>query len=167
MAKEHSKMKLQSASRKEISRIALGTLVCDGILVAGLFLLSQFGIGKFDLFRILLGAACGSVIAVLNFTILCLTVQAAVEMENKRKMKAKFQLSYNIRLVLQAGWVVACFAIPQIHFVAGAAPILFPNVVIFYLQSKNKLFPPSENSPAPISDPDEDEGEDRLESFEV
>ena len=48
---------------------------------------------------------------------------------------------------------------------AGAAPILFPNVVIFYLQSKNKLFPPSEN-PAPAII-DEDEGEDKLESFEV
>ena len=158
-------MKLQSASRKEITRIAFGTLVCDGIMVAGLFLLSQFGIGKFDLVRILLSAVCGSVVAVINFTVLCLTVQAAVEMENKRKMKAKFQLSYNIRLGLQAAWVVACFAIPQIHFVAGAAPILFPNVVIFYLQSKNKLFPPSENPPASI--PDDDEGEDRLESFEI
>ena len=158
-------MKLQSASRKEIIRIALGTLVCDGIMIAGLFLLSQFEIGKFDLPRILLGAACGSVVAVINFAILCLTVQAAVEMENKRKMKAKFQLSYNIRLGLQAAWVVACFALPQIHFIAGAAPILFPNVVIFYLQSKNKLFPPSENPSAPQSV--EDDGEDRLESFEV
>ena len=158
-------MKLQSASRKELTRIALGTLVCDGIMVAGLFLLSQFGIGKFTLSKILLGAACGSVVAVLNFAILCLTVQAAVEMENKRKMKAKFQLSYNIRLGLQAAWVVACFAIPQIHFVAGAAPILFPNVVIFYLQSKNKLFPPSESSSG--SRMMDDNEEDTLESFEV
>ena len=158
-------MKLQRASRKEITRIALGTLVCDGIMVAGLFLLSQFDIGRFDLPRILLGAVCGSVVAVINFAILCLTVQAAVEMENKRKMKAKFQRSYTIRMILQAGWVVACFAVPQIHFIAGAAPILFPNVVIFYLQSKNKLFPPGENPPSPL--PDEDEGEDRLESFEV
>ena len=159
-------MKLQSASRKEIRRIALGTLVCDGIMIAGLFLLSQFGMGTFDLPRILLGAVCGSIIAVLNFAILCYTVQSAVGIENKRKMKAKFQLSYNIRLVLQAGWVVACFAIPQIHFVAGAAPILFPNVVIFYLQSKNKLFDPGETaaSPAPVL---EEEPEDRLESFEV
>jgi len=159
-------MKLQPASRKEIRRIALGTLVCDGIMIAGLFLLSQFDMGKFDLPRILLGAVCGSIIAVLNFTILCLTVQLAAEMSNQRKMKAKFQLSYNIRLILQAGWVVACFAVPQIHFVAGAAPILFPNVVIFYLQSKNKLFDPSENpsAPAPIA---EDEPEDRLESFEA
>ncbi len=159
-------MKLQSASRKEITRISLGTLVCDGIMIAGLFLLDQFGIGKFDLLRILLGAACGSIIAVLNFAILCYTVQSAVGIENQRKMKAKFQLSYNIRLALQAGWVVACFAIPQIHFVAGAAPILFPNVVIFYLQSKNKLFDPSEKpaSPAPVT---EEEPEDRLESFEA
>ena len=159
-------MKLQSASRKEIRRIALGTLACDGIMIAGLFLLSQFDIGTFDLPRILLGALCGSVIAIVNFAILCYTVQAAVGIENQRKMKAKFQLSYNIRLVLQAGWVVACFAIPQIHFVAGAAPILFPNVVIFYLQSKNRLFDPSEKaaSSAPAT---QEEPEDRLESFEA
>lgn len=158
-------MKLQSASRKEIKRIALGTLVCDGIMVAGLFLLSQFGISTFDLKRILLGAACGSVIAIINFTILCLTVQSAVEIENKRKMKARFQLSYNIRLFLQALWVVAAFLIPQIHFVAGAAPVLFPNVVLIYLQSNNKLIPSGERTPAPIGD--EEEPEDHLGSFEV
>ena len=45
-------MKLQPASRKEITRITIGTLVCDGIMIAGLFLLSQFGIGQFDFFRI-------------------------------------------------------------------------------------------------------------------
>ena len=158
-------MKLQSASRKEIKRIALGTLACDVLMIAGLFLLSQFGIGTFTFGRILLGAACGSIIAVINFAILCLTVQSAVEIETKRKMKQRFQLSYNIRLILQAAWVVACFVIPQIHFVAGAAPILFPNVVIFYLQYKGRLMPSGEGaSSAPLSD---DEPEDRLESFEV
>lgn len=159
-------MKLQQASRREITRITIGTLVCDVIMVAGLFLLSQFGIGTFTLGRILLGAACGSIVAIVNFTILCLTVQSAVEIENKRKMKARFQLSYNIRLILQAVWVVACFLIPQIHFVAGAAPILFPNVVIFYLQSKNKLIPPGETT-ASSAVPAEEEPEDHLGSFEV
>lgn len=158
-------MKLQPASRKEITRITVGTLACDGILFAGLFLLSQFGIGSFAVGRILLGIVLGSIVAVLNFTILCLTVQSAVELENKRKMKARFQLSYNIRLALQALWVVACFAMPQIHFVAGAAPILFPNVVIFWLQMKGKLVSPSERSSVPVSD--EEEPEDHLNSFEV
>ena len=158
-------MKLQPASRKEIKRITLGTLVCDAVMVAGLFLLSQFGIGKFDLSRILLGTACGSLVAILNFTILCLTVQSAVEIENKRKMKARFQFSYNLRLFLQAAWVVICFALPPIHFVAGAAPILFPNVVIFYLQYKGKLTSPSESTASPA--PSEEEPEDHLGSFEV
>jgi len=158
-------MKLQPSSRREIARITAGILVCDGIMIAGLLLLSQFGIGTFDLLRILLGAVCGSIVAVLNFTILCLTVQSAVEIESKRKMKARFQLSYNIRMVLQAVWVVACFAIPQIHFIAGAVPVLFPNVVIFWLQSKGKLVSPSQNSsPAPVP---EEEPEDHLGSFEV
>lgn len=143
-------MKLQPASRKEITRIAIGTLVCDAILIAALFLLSLVGVGQFETGRILLGVVCGSVIAVLNFTILCLTVQSAVGMENKRKMKARFQLSYNIRLLVQAAWVVAAFLIPQIHFVAGAAPILFPNVVIYFLQFTGKLLPKKEqNQDAP------------------
>ena len=158
-------MKLQSASRKEILRIALGTLACDGIMIAGLFFLSQFGIGKFEPGPILLGAACGSAVAVLNFTILCLTVQSAVEMESKRKMKARFQLSYNIRMVLQAVWVVACFAIPRIHFIAGAAPILFPNAVLIWLQSRGRLTGPSQGTGAPA--PAEEEPEDRLNSFEI
>ena len=158
-------MKLQPASRKELSRIALGTLACDGVMIAVLFVLSLVGIGTFDVFRILLGAVCGSVVAIANFAILCLTVQSAVEIESKKKMKARFQLSYNVRLCLQAGWVVLCFVLKPIHFVAGAAPILFPNVVIFFLQSRSKLFPPS-NAPAkPMAD--EDEPEDTLGTFEV
>lgn len=158
-------MKLQAASRKEIARITVGVLVCDILMIAVLFLFSQFGIGSFALSRILLGALCGSIVAVLNFTILCLTVQNAVEIENKRKMKQRFQFSYNIRLILQAVWVVACFLIPQIHFAAGAAPILFPNVVIFYLQARGKLVAPSAQvSSSPIQ---QEEPEDRPGSFEL
>ena len=159
-------MKLQPASRKELSRIALGTLACDVVMIAALFLLSLVGVGTFDAFRILLGAACGSVVAVVNFAILCLTVQSAVEIENKKKMKARFQLSYNVRLILQAGWVVLCFVLKPIHFVAGAAPILFPNVVIFFLQSRNKLFQPSDTPAKPMEDDGEPE-EDNLGPFEV
>lgn len=163
-------MKLQAASKKEISRIAVGTLVCDVIMVAGLFLLSQFGIGKFALPRILLGAACGSVVAILNFTILCLTVQSAVEIDSKKKMRQKFQTSYNLRLIIQAAWVVAAFLIPQVHFVAGALPVLFPNVVIFFLQSRGKLVPNDEKPTAGEAGktiPEEDEPEDHPGPFEV
>ena len=159
-------MKLQPASRKELTHIAIGTLACDAVMIAALFVLSLVGVGSFDFLRILLGAVCGSVVAVVNFAILCLTVQSAVEIENKKKMKARFQLSYNIRLILQAGWVVLCFVLKPIHFVAGAAPILFPNVVIFFLQSRNKLFEASDAPAKPMADAEEPE-EENLGPFEV
>ncbi len=157
-------MKLQSASQKEILRISKGTLVCDVLLIAVLFLLSQFDIGTFRLLPILLGVVGGTVVAIANFTILCLTVQKAVDIEDKKAMKARFQLSYNVRLILQAGWVVLCLVLPQIHFIAVAAPVLFPNAVIFYLQSKNKLITNPENPAPKVLD---DEQEDHLESFEI
>ena len=141
-------MKLQPASQREVRRIAVGTLVCDVRMVAGLFLASQFDIGTFDLGKILVSCAIGSVIAVLNFALMCLTVQSAVCMTDQKKMKAKFQLSYNARMIIQAGWTVAAFLIPGLHFVAGAAPVLFPKVTILYLQAKGKLLPPDPPRPS-------------------
>ena len=141
-------MKLQPASQREVRRIAVGTLVCDVLMVAGLFLASQFDIGTFDLGKILVSAAIGSVIAVLNFALMCLTVQSAVGMTDQKKMKAKFQLSYNARMILQAGWTVIAFLVPGIHFIAGAAPVIFPKVTILYLQAKGKLLPPDPPRPS-------------------
>lgn len=158
-------MKLQPASKREVRRIAIGTAACDGIMIAGLFLLSQFDIGSFDLLRILLGAAGGSAVAVLNFTIMCLTVQAATGYDDQKKMKAFIQGSYNGRLALQALWVVICIIVPMIHTLAGAAPLLFPNLVIFWLQYSGKLVTPSERK---NPDPAElEELEDRPGSFEL
>jgi hypothetical protein len=140
-------MILQPASRKEVKRVTVGTLVCDVLMVAGLFLASQFDIGTFDLGKILLSAAIGSCIAVLNFALMCLTVQSALGMTDQKKMKAKFQLSYNARMILQAGWTVIAFLVPGLHFIAGAAPVLFPKVTILYLQAKGKLLPPDPPRP--------------------
>lgn len=141
-------MRLQAASRKEVSRIAVGVLVCNVIMVAALFLLSQLGVGEFEVGKILIGAAIGSVIAIINFIILCLTIQSALEIENKRKMKARFQTSYNVRLLIQAAWIVACFFLREkIHFFAAAAPVFYPNIWLVYLQLNGKL---NTGSPAPI-----------------
>ena len=140
-------MRLQEASRKEVSRISKGVLICDALMVAGLFLLSQFGIGKFDLVKILLGTAIGSLISIVNFVILCLTVQSALEIESKRKMKARFQTSYNLRLLIQALWIVGAFFLRnKVHFIAAAAPLFFPNVWLIYLQLSGRL-----NGVAPIN----------------
>ena len=157
-------MKLQIASKKEIKRIALGTLAWDVILLVVLFFLSLEGIGSFD-YKVFIGVAGGSVVAVLNFTVMCLTIQKAVDIEEKKQMKSFIQGSYNGRLLLQAGWIVVAFVVPHIQVVAAAVPLLFPNLTIFYLQAKGKLVEPSERKNPPAEE--QEEPEDYLGPTEV
>ena len=157
-------MKLQPASKKEIKRIAIGTGVCDLILLAVLFVLSLEGLLAFN-YTVFLGILIGSCVAILNFTIMCLTIQKATGIDDQKQMKAFIQGSYNGRLMLQAGWVIVAILVPHFQVVASAAPLLFPNLTIFYLQSKGKLVEPSDRKNPPADE--QDEPEDRLESFEV
>ena len=132
-------MRLQPASRREIKRIAIGTGILDVLMIAAFAVLGLLKIMNFQLLPILLSAAIGSCLAIGSFTLLCITVQQAVEIEDKKKMQAKFQLSYNIRMIVQAGWVVICFFVPWLNIFAGAIPLTFPKVTILYLNARGKL----------------------------
>lgn len=155
-------MKFQPASIKEIKRISLGVAICLVLMVGALFALSLVQIGTFD-YRVPLSGFVGSLVAVGNFAFLCLTIQQAAQTEDKKQMKLRFQVSYNIRLILQAVWVLAAFLLPCFQAVAAGLPLLFPSAVIFWLNKQGKLVTPStrENPPA------EDEPEERLESTEA
>lgn len=142
-------MKLQAASKKELSRITLGTVLGTLLLILVLWLLSLVGVGTFTPSRILLGAGIGCFVAVFNFYLLCLTVQKAVDIEDKKQMKMKFQVSYNFRMLLQAGWVVVALLVPGIHVVAGAVPLLFPHAVILFLQMSGRISGSKAKAPDP------------------
>lgn len=157
-------MKLQPASLREVKRIACGTAVGGVLLVAAMFALSLLGIGAFD-YRVILGAVGGCIIAVINFTMMCITIQRAVNIGEQKAMKAFIQGSYNGRLLLQAGWIVAAYLMPWVNVFSAAIPLLFPNLMIFYLQARGKLVTPSERKNPP---PEEmEEPEDHKETFEV
>lgn len=141
-------MKLQSASQREVRRIACGTAVGGVLLVAAMYVLSRMGVGKFD-YRVFTGAIGGCIIAVLNFALMCITIQRAVNIEEQKSMKAFIQGSYNGRLLLQAGWIVAAYLMPWTNVFAAAIPLLFPNLMIFYLQARGKLVTPSERKNPP------------------
>ena len=157
-------MKLQSASQHEIKRIACGTAVGGVLLVAAMFVLSRMGIGTFD-YRMLTGALGGCIVAIINFALMCVTIQRAVNIGEQKAMKSFIQGSYNGRLLLQAGWIVAAYLMPWFNVIAAAVPLLFPNLSIYYLQARGKLVTPSERKNPP---PEEmEESEDHKGSFEV
>ena len=145
-------MKLQPASRREIKRIAIGTAILDVLMIAVFMVLGFLKIMDFQLLPILLAAAIGSCLAIGSFTLLCITVQQAVEIEDRKKMQAKFQLSYNIRMIVQAAWVVICFFVPWLNIFAGAIPLAFPKVTILYLNGKGKLIEKTELPQAEAND---------------
>ena len=158
-------MKLQAASQREVKRIACGTAVGGVLLVAVMFVLSKMGVGEFD-YRVLTGAIGGCIVAVINFTLMCMTIQHAVNLSEQQKtMKAFIQGSYNGRLLLQAGWIVAAYMMPWTNVFAAAVPLLFPNLMIFYLQARGKLVTPSERKNPPPQEMEE--LEDHKGSFEV
>lgn len=157
-------MKLQPASKKEIKRITIGTGAFSCLMVGGMFILSLVGVGTFD-YKIFTGAIGGSLVAILNFIIMCLTIQNAVNIAEQKQMKAFIQGSYNGRLLLQAAWIVIAFMVSHINVVAAAIPLLFPNLTIFYLQSRGKLVTPSDRKNPPAGEMEEPE--DHLGTFEV
>lgn len=160
-------MKLQADSRREVKRIACGTAVGSAALVAVMFVLSSMGIGTFD-YRVIAGAIGGCFVAVLNFTLMCLTIQRAVGIGEQKAMKSFIQGSYNGRLLLQAGWIVAAYLLPWFNVFAAAIPLLFPNLTIFCLQAMGKLVTPSaRRNPPPNETEDPEEPEDHKGPFEV
>ncbi|MGM9590982.1 MAG: ATP synthase subunit I [Faecousia sp.] len=157
-------MELQSASRHEVKRIACGTAVGGVVLVVVMYALSKIGIGIFD-YRVITGAIGGCIVAVVNFALMCLTIQRAVSIAEQKNMKSFIQGSYNGRLLLQAGWIIAAYLMPWFNVFAAAIPLLFPNLVIFYLQARGKLVTPSDRKNPP---PEEMEDlEDHKGTFEV
>lgn len=162
-------MKLQPASRKEVARIAAGCSICAVILIVGLFILSLLGIGKFS-YRVITGAVGGTAVAVLNFALMCLMIQNATGIQDKKLLKAKVQGSYNLRIFVQAAWVACAFFVPWIQVIAAAVPLLFPTVVVYFLQVTGRLMPKSEEkSPrtTSLSPENEEESEDNLGPFEA
>lgn len=149
-------MKLQPASQKEIARIAAGTLAGAAVLVAVFALLGVVGLYPFR-WTVITGALGGSAVAVLNFTLLCLTVQSAAGIEDPKLLRARVQASYTARLLVQGLWCLVAYLAPCFQVVAGILPLFFPNLVIYTLRATGKIAaeaPPPSGESGPQNEPD-------------
>ena len=158
-------MKLQKASVYEIRRMAIGSAILGALEIAVFFVLWLLNIVE-RFYPAVIGAFGGVLMAIFSFTLLCLAIQKAADTSDQKLMKNRMQLSYNIRLLIQAGWVVAAFFIPFINVIAAGVPLLFPSVIILALQRTGKLVSPSERKNSDVPK-DEEEEDDKLETFEV
>ena len=85
-------------------------------------------IGRWD-YTVLLGNLLGYVAIVLNHFGIGLTVQKALEKEEK-EAKQTMQLSSTVRMLLLFGVAVIGVTVPVFHMVASLIPLLFPRIAI-------------------------------------
>lgn len=132
-------VRMEPEVKQMLRRIGCGIALCTVAMWVVFSLLGLFGLGGLTL-RVLLSSVLGAAVALANFYILSVTGTMIVEAgsdEDKRKKILK--LSYNIRMLFQAVWILLCIAVSGLHLIAGVAPLLFPRVTIYYLQITGKF----------------------------
>lgn len=122
---------IQPAVKKETKRVAL--ITASGTLVMWIvFFALHMGMPEkvpFD-YTVILGGLCGSLVAVLNFFLMGLTVQKVAASEDEAAARMRMKASYSQRMLIQMLWVVIAIAAPCFQFVAGILPLLFPGTGI-------------------------------------
>lgn len=133
-------MKLQPESQKELRRIASGVAICTAAMWAVFAAFNVVGWVAFD-YTVVLGSLIGAAIAVGNFAGICFAVQKALDEQDEKKRKQQLQASYNVRMALQAVWIIVAIGAPCFQPFASVLPLLFPRVTIYYLQVTGKYKP--------------------------
>ena len=117
--------KIQPIVYKETANTALWTLILSAVMQA-VFLI----IGKWN-YTVLLGNVLGAATAILNFFLMALGVQRALE-KDPADAKKLMKLSQSLRF-LGIFVVVAIGAVfKHFHVIAVIIPLLFPRVSIFF-----------------------------------
>ena len=101
---------------------------------------------KFD-YTVVLGSLIGAAVAIGNFAGICLVCQKVIDEQDEKRRKATLQASYNVRMLLQAVWIIVAIGAPVFQPFAGVLPLFFPRITIYYLQITGKykpLTPPQE-----------------------
>ena len=133
-------MKLEPESKKELGRIAGGTAICTAAMWVVFAALHTVGWARFDS-SVILGSLVGALVAIGNFAGICLVVQKIIDEQDEKRRKAQLQASYNIRMLIQAVWVIVAIGAPCFQPFAGILPLLFPRITIYYLQITGKYKP--------------------------
>lgn len=146
---------LEPAVKKETKNVIIYTVIGFALMIT-VFLVCHLiwpDTVPFD-YTVFLGAVCGSIITVLNFFLMALTVQKVASMDDRDAATKLMKNSYSRRLLIQCLWIVAVIFAPCFQLFAGILPLLFPSfgIKIYGLFRKDLK---SEAKPASSKVPDE------------
>ena len=111
---------------KETVYIASWILVFSMLMQAVFLVLSQWS------YTVLLGNLLGAGAAVLNFFLMGLSVQKALEKNEEKDAKQVLRLSRTLRMLFFFVVAVIGVTVPCFHYVAVLIPLLFPRIAIMF-----------------------------------
>jgi len=119
-------MKLSPAIIKETKHIALGVLLGDVVMIAVFAILKRLD------YTVFLGALLGSAATIMNFFIMGVRAQKA--MEDPDRARVIIQRSYSTRMLFMVAVMALGVIAPCFHVVAVVLPFLFPSITIKMMQ---------------------------------
>ena len=120
------------ATLRETIKIFKGIVVLDVIFIAIIYIL-----GKFDI-PMLQGILIGSVYALLNFRLIAVSLNRAVQMSPGRA-QVFASISYMGRLALTAAIILAAIKVDYINAFGVIVPMFFPKIIIVSLAINRKV----------------------------
>lgn len=108
------------------------------VLLSAVMELVFLFIGKWDL-TVLFGNLLGGAVAVLNFFLMGLGIQSAVEKDEKDATKT-MKTSQSLRMLMIFVLILPCALLDFFNLFAGLIPLVFPRIAIAFrmLLGKNK-----------------------------
>lgn len=124
-------MKLQPAAKENILKVSLGNLIMVAVLNLIFYLL-----GYWDT-TVLLGSLFGWLITVLNFVLLCISIQKAMDKEQKQA-QVYMQSTYTGRMAILAVAIFIAMTVPFFNWIAMVISLIFTRISITLLNLKKK-----------------------------
>ena len=90
-------------------------------------------LGKLDL-SVLAGGIIGFAVSLLNFFLMCLTVQRSVRYDDDKKRKVMMNASMGLRLLLAFALLGVSIGLLGANPIAALLPLLFPRITIIIRQ---------------------------------
>lgn len=145
--------------KRETLRISLGTLVLSVVMQLVFIIIKRWDM------TVVFGNLLGAFAAVLNFFLMCLTLQRCVKLEPD-KAALKIRASQSGRLLMMAAFLGIAALLPKVfNIFAAAIPLIFPTLTIAAYKlfcAKKQIVKMEESGIKPQYNVyDDEEGEDR------
>lgn len=122
---------VQPAIKKETRNVAIYCAIGAVLMFIVFFIWHKIYPAKvpFD-YTVFLGGICGSLVALLNFFLMGLTVQKAVSLTDQEQARKVLKFSYTRRFFIQIIWCIIAIFVPCFQMIAGIIPLIFPSLGI-------------------------------------